>query len=273
LNRYLKLVHLEVHRFRYALFGLMALTAIIQVIGLVQAARTRVVRVDELIELSRLQDAANYKFSFADIIGATQIWFALPILISITVLGLYVFLIWYRDWIGRDKFAYRIFALPMARRNVYMAKATAIFIFVFAMVAFQLLLLLAERELFNKIVPAEYRMSSVFAEAVASSRVFDHVLLPLDFMQFLVYYGLGILGVFIVFTAILLERSYRWQGIVYAILYIAACGAAIGFAANLNHDGYLYPREIAAIQFGIYLVGMGATLTLGFRLVSRKITV
>ncbi|WP_201004551.1 hypothetical protein [Paenibacillus glycanilyticus] len=268
MNRYLKLVHMEVHRSRYALFGLMALTAILQVIGIVKTVRSRV---HELREGSQL--TTDLTFSFADVIGATQFWFALPILISITVLGLYVFLIWYRDWIGRDKFAYRMFTLPTARRNVYMAKATAIFILVFSMLAYQLLLLLAERELFNQIVPAEYIMSSLFAEAVGANRLFDLILLPLNFMQFLVYYGLGVLAVFAIFTAVLLERSYRWYGIVYAILYLAACGVAIGFVANLSYYGYLYPREIAAIRIGIYLVVMSATLALGFRLVSKKITV
>ncbi|THF76416.1 hypothetical protein [Cohnella fermenti] len=212
-------------------------------------------------------------FSFADIIGDSQFWFALPILISITVLGLYIFLIWYRDWIGRDKFAYRMFALPTARSNIYLAKATAILLFVFSMVSFQLLLLLLERQLFNGIVPSDYRMSSLFSEAVAANRVFELPLLPLEGVRFVVYYGTGILAVFVLFTAILLERCYRWLGIVYAILYVAACGTAIGFAANLNPYGYFYPSEITAIRLGIYLVVMGVTLALGFRLVSKKITV
>lgn len=268
--RYLKLVHLEVHRFRFALLGLMTLTAIIQLIGLIKTTR---LRVDEIREASGLQDTAYLKFSFADVVGAMQFWFTLPILICSTVLGLYVFLIWYRDWMGRDKFAYRMFTLPMARRNVYLAKATAIFIFVFTMIAFQLLLLMVERELFNTIVPTEYRMSSFFAEAVASYWVFDLVLLPLNFLQFLVYYGLGILAVFTIFTAVLLERSYRWYGIVYAILYLAACGGAIGYAANVSYFGYLYPREITTIRISIYLIVMGATLALGFRLVTKKIIV
>lgn len=224
-------------------------------------------------EESLLQNTSDLTFSFADMIGAAQFWFGLPVIISGTVLGLYVFFIWYRDWIGRDKFAYRLLTLPTERRNVYLAKATAIFIFVFSMIAFQLLLLTVERELFNRLVPAEFRMSSFFAEAVASNRVFKLVLLPLDFMQFLVYYGLGILAVCAIFTAVLLERSYRWYGIVYAILYLAACGAAIGFVANLSYYGYLYPREIAAVRIGIYLVVMGVTLALGFRLASKKITV
>ncbi|QUL52115.1 hypothetical protein KDC22_16670 [Paenibacillus tritici] len=270
MNRYLKLVHLEVHRFRYALFSLMFLTAAIQITGLVHTTQ---VRVKGWREAARLGEHSTRNFSFADVIGDLQFLFAIPILISIVVLGLYVFLIWYRDWIGRDKFAYRLFTLPTARRNVYMAKATAIFVFVFAMVSFQLLMLLLERQLFNWMVPSEYRMSSLFAEAVASNLVFVRFLLPLDGIQFVVYYGIGILAVFVLFTAVLLERSYRLPGIVYAILYVAVCGAAIGGAVYLNLYNYFYPREITAIRFCIYLMVMGFTLTLGFRLVSKKITV
>ncbi|ETT56235.1 hypothetical protein MKZ07_07145 [Paenibacillus sp. FSL P4-0338] len=268
--RFLKLVHLEVQRFQYVLFGLMSLTAVIQIIGLVHAAQ---IRVNHWIEAARLENQTPRNFSFADIIGDSQFLFTIPILISITVLGLYVFLIWYRDWIGRDKFAYRVFTLPTARWNIYIAKATAIFLFVFALVAFQVLLLLLERQLFNWMVPSEYRISSLFAEAVASNLVFNQILLPQDGMQFVVYYGVGILAVCVIFTAILLERSYRWTGVVYAILYVAACGTVIGFAVHLNAYSSFYPREITAIRLVVYLAALGITLALGFRLVSKKITV
>ncbi|MEK3793474.1 hypothetical protein MKX42_17225 [Paenibacillus sp. FSL R7-0204] len=270
MNRYLKLVHLEVQRFQYVLFSLMSLTAVFQIIRLVLAVQ---VRVNNWKEAARLENQTPHNFSFADIIGDSQFWFTIPILISITVLGLYVFLIWYLDWIGRDKFAYRMFTLPTARWNVYIAKATAIFLFVFALVAFQLLLLLLERQLFNWMVPAEYRISSLFAEAVASNRVFNQILLPQDGLQFVVYYGIGILAVCVIFTAILLERCYRWTGIIYAILYVAACGTVIGFTVHLNAYGYFYPRELTAIRMVVYLAVLGITLTLGFRLISKKITV
>lgn len=269
MNRYLKLVHLEVHRFRYAIFSLMFLTATIQMIGQVYTTRLRVAG---RREAALLGDHPR-NFSFADIIGDSQFLFTIPILISIIVLGLYIFGIWYRDWTGRDKFAYRLFTLPAARRHVYMAKATAIFIFVLVMVSFQLLLLLLERQLFDWMVPSEYRMPSLLAEAVASNLVFVQYLLPPDGLMFAVYYGTGILAVFVIFTAILLERSYHLAGMIYAILYVASCAAVIGFAFSLHPYVYFYPREIIIIRLCIYIVVMSLTLTLGFRLVSKKITV
>lgn len=264
MNRYLKLVHLEVRRFRYVLFGLMALTLLIQSSVLVWKSRSNLALIRDM--------HAPEKLSFAKAIGFTQFWFSVPVLVSITVLCLYIFLIWYRDWAGRDRFAYRLLALPTARRNVYLAKATAIHLFVFSMVAFQLLALLVERLLFNMAVPSVNREPSLLVEAVKANQAFG-VLLPTDFTRFVVYYGLGMAAVCVFFTAVLLERSYRWRGIVYALLHVAVCGAAALFGLQLSDNAYLYGGEVAAIRFGIWLAVMAASLALGFRLVAKKITV
>ena len=36
---------------------------------------------------------------------------------------IYVFFIWYRDWLGKYTFAYRLLMLPTTRINIYFAKA------------------------------------------------------------------------------------------------------------------------------------------------------
>ncbi|CAM3640157.1 hypothetical protein COLU111180_00705 [Cohnella lubricantis] len=273
MNRYLKLVHLEVQRFRYVLFGLMALTLIIQSIAIVWTSRNEMSRIREHEAIRAYYAEHPYSFAFA--VSNAYFWLAVPILISVVVLALYVFGIWYRDWFGRDTFAYRLLTLPTARRNVYLAKATAILLFVFSMVAFQLLAMPFYQWLFRLAVPADLREPASLAEAVRGSPVFE-LLIPTDFTQFLIYYGFGIIAVFIVFTAILLERSYRWRGIFYAIVYIAACLAAFFLPLLLpvmdgNH--YLYRTEILAIMIGIAILILAASIALGFRLIARKITV
>lgn len=276
MNRYLKLVHFEVQRFRYVLFGLMALTLIIQSTALVWMTRSQIADLRDAKLHSLMAVAPEPRISFADMIMNTQRWFATPILISIVVLGIYVFWIWYRDWFGRDTFAYRLLTLPTARRNVYLAKITAILLFIFAMLSFQLLLLPIEKLLFNVTVPSGYREFSFLSEAISASRVFE-LLLPLDGSKFFIYYGLGIVAIFAVFTAILLERSYRWRGIVYALFYIAAC--LVAFVVPMltlgldRDDASLYPGEILAILTGIYIVILAVSIALGLRLISRKITV
>jgi hypothetical protein len=199
-----------------------------------------------------------------------------PVLLSIAVLILYVFLIWYRDWVGRDTFIYRLLMLPTARRHIYMAKATAILMFVFGMVSFQLVLLPVENMIFNLIVPSEMRVASFFTDVISANPGLD-LLLPRNFNQFLFSYGLGTIAVLAIFTAILLERSYRSLGIVYAILYLFLCFIAVMFPVTTlgleNAAAYLYPVEIVAIELVMCALVLIISVWLGFRLLAKKITV
>jgi hypothetical protein len=276
LNRYLKLVHMEVHRFRYMLAGLMAITMISQICALI---RTISIAKAKYLEVGHIEGSAFFpsgKLSFAWALFSTQRWFILPILLSIAVVGLYVFLIWYRDWFERNTFAYRLLMLPTARRNIYLAKGTAILIIIFSLVAFQLLLLPVENMIFKLIIPSDMREASYLVDIISANRAFS-VLLPHHFDQFVVSYGIGIFGIVTIFTAILLERSYRKLGILYAILYVLACLFVIfypPFALGHNQSPYLFfPEEIFSMELAISVIEFAVSIWLGFRLLAKKITV
>lgn len=281
MNRYLKLVHMEIHRFRYVLAGLMAITLLFQTVPMIiKLAEEVSVRKEAALSGAAAEYSTPFfpsgKLSFAWTMFNTQFWFFLPILICIAVLALYVFLIWYRDWIGRSTFIYRLLMLPTERRNIYLAKLTAILAFVFGLLAYQLLLLQVETMIFNLIVPADMREASPFADVISANQALP-MLLPHNLDQFLFSYGLGVIAVLVVFTAILLERSYRLIGIFYAILYLLACVAA--FILPLETLGieapgaYLYPEEIFAIEIAVCVLIAAVSVWLGFRLMAKKITV
>lgn len=275
-----KLFHFEVHRFRFVLFGLMAFTAIVQFGVLLWTV---------LNELAYRRSAAwrsgeapsSWMFpgdaiAFADVISYTQRWFFIPILISIAVLLIYTFLIWYRDWFGRQTIVYRLLMLPVDRKAIYLAKWAAILTFVFSLVAFQAALLWLERWTFDRIVPQELWAPTHFADAIRANEAMQ-LLLPRNVDAFLFSYGLGALGVAVAFTAVLLERSYRPAGIAYAIVYAAGCFAAVVLppaALGLGDpDSMLYPEEIWAATLAIWLlIGVGA-VALGFRLLNKKVSV
>lgn len=273
MNRYLKLVHMEVHRFRYVLASLMGITILIQFAALIWHVNDELaMNKKALINTGFISD----KMSFAGAIASTQFWFAIPIFLSIAVLCLYVFLIWYRDWAGRNTFVYRLLMLPTARRHIYLAKLTAMMIFVFGLVAFQLLLLPIEHLIFKLIVPADQIEPSYFMDTVSTNQVFNW-LMPRHFDQFVLSYGLGIMALLVVFTAILLERSYRLIGILFGVLYLLACVFtvlfplfAMGFEQS---NAYLYPEEIWTIELVICLTLVTVSVWFGFRLLNKKISV
>ena len=136
------------------------------------------------------------------------------------LLMIYVFFIWYRDWFGKNTFSYRLLMLPTARINIYLAKATTILLYVLGLVALQLLLLPVEGQVLQWMVPSEFRTDLSINEITNFQDL--RIFFPNTFIEFILYYGGGMAAVFIVFTAILFERSFRIKGIIYGVLYCAA---------------------------------------------------
>lgn len=283
MNSYLKLVHMEINRFKYILAGLMSLTLLCQVGVVIWWTTTAVSYRESGIWKNGVfnysfspNGSSNGKLTFVEVISNTQFIFMIPILLSVGVLAIYVFLIWYRDWFGRSTFIYRLLTLPTARRHIYFAKLTAILIFILGLVSFQLALLPVEEFIFNLIVPSDLRNPTNLSEVIYATQALA-TLLPWHIDIFLVYYGLGIVGVLAIFTAILLERSYRRRGIVYAILYLGISlfllvFPLLGLGLN-NANGYLYPNEIYGIELVMCVVVITVSVWLGCRLLSKKITV
>lgn len=277
MNRFLKLAHYEWFRFRKIYWSLLLLIGVAQFAGvffhaqnyksqLNEAMVKRSISVDEFV-----QNSGNIGF----LKFMHSAWFQFPILLCIAVLLLYVFLIWYRDWFSRNPFIYRLLMLPASRNNVYVAKAVVMLFLVWGLVAFQLILLPLEKMALNAQVPAAARdIMSVMS--AAGHHAFLSIVLPTSFLEFIVYYGMGIMGVLVVFTAILLERSYRWKGFIAGVVY---CGVA-GFVfllplviSELMLPRYLYANEIIGIEAVAALVVIGFSSWFSFVLLKRKINV
>lgn len=276
MNRYWKLVHMEIHRFRYVLAALMGITAVFQTGAVLVYVQDELRRRDDYLELYGKLPESLGPVSFARASSEMWFWFALPVAVAIGVLVFYAFFIWYRDWLGRDTFIYRLLTLPTARRHVYLAKLTALLTFVFAMLAWQLLLLPLEKWLFTMLMPSKYVEVSYIAEAIEENRVLM-VLLPRNFDFFLVSYGIGILAVLVAFAAILLERSYRLAGIALGLLYVAACAVLVViplfYFAFESSGGFFYPEEVLGITLLTCACVGVLSVWISFRLLAKKVSV
>lgn len=68
-------------------------------------------------------------------------------------------------------------------------------------------------------IPDEFQMALTSKEAISSYHPLS-VLFPDYFSDFLIYYGIGFMVVFLIFTAILFERSFQVKGIFFMALFI-----------------------------------------------------
>ncbi|MER2113351.1 MAG: hypothetical protein ABS960_11720, partial [Solibacillus isronensis] len=128
MNHYIKLVNFEVKRFSKLFLALIIAVVAAQIFGAiitslhyVSNAETTMLReqmtVSDYILTYGAYSLQNFLFSE---------YFFLSVIFAAALLMIYVFFIWYRDWLGKSSVIYRLLMLPTARTNVYFAKLTTI---------------------------------------------------------------------------------------------------------------------------------------------------
>ncbi|WP_338471688.1 hypothetical protein R4Z10_02635 [Niallia sp. XMNu-256] len=278
MNRFLKLVNFEVNRFLRIYLVLIGITILFQMIAVITSSREYLSRVDDLIyrgSMPKKMFLDQYgTFTLFDVTN-NSLWFISPIFLSIAALIFYVFFIWYRDWFGKNTFIYRLLMLPTDRMNVYLAKFTTILLFVFGLVALQLLLLPLEGQVVKWMVPNEFYSDMTIYEIIKNNIILS-LIIPRSFFEFVLAYGIGITAVLIVFTAVLFERSFRLKGIIYGIIYCAL--SLFIFLLPILVDVfvlryYFYPIELFIIEVVVILLLLAGALWIGSYLIRNKIRV
>lgn len=277
MNRYLKLVNFELNRFRKIYVTLILLILLSQIAAVLLLTKGYLNDVYKTIKLENLTEKAyvlEYGGNvFSPITGS--LFFLGPIALSAGALIFYIFLIWYRDWFGKNTFAYRLLMLPTSRMSVYLSKAAAIFLMVLGLVAFQLMILPLENMIYEWMIPKTFLNYSMTIDSIINSNPLLRIIIPGTFSGFLINYGIGLMIMLILFAIILFERSYRIKGIIMGILYAAAV-TAVFVTPLMAMDFeviYLYPGELFGVLLILGILIIGFTLWVSRWLIIKKITV
>ncbi|AEH54879.1 hypothetical protein [Heyndrickxia coagulans] len=277
MKSFVKLVNFEINRFAKIYWSLVAITILSQFTSVFLTVHRYITQTNETMYHQSLPKLAYVKqygsIGFIDCFGS--IWFMGPIALCAAAMVFYIFLIWYRDWYGKHTFIYRLFMLPVERWNLYLAKAASILLMVLGFVAVQIILLPVEHFFFNAITPRIYRMDMTVADAVLSFPYFN-LLLPGAAIDFLFHYGLGFTVVLVIFTAILLERSFRMKGILLGLLYGFLSFVLFwtpDFLFEVLLPGVLHQQELLWIEVATTAIIAGYSILLGGYLIKYKVTV
>ncbi|GGJ89063.1 hypothetical protein GCM10007063_09630 [Lentibacillus kapialis] len=276
MNRFVKLLNFELSRFMKIYLVLIALTIIVQVVGVIVTANSYMAEANKMIYeegLSQAQFIQQYR-SMSFLRFARSLWFMGPIAVCAAALLFYIFMIWYRDWFGKNTFIYRLLMLPTARINVYLAKAASIVLMVLGLVSVQLIILPLENSVLKWLVPIDFRSDMTVEQVVGWDYL--SILIPQTFTEFILYYGAGFMAVSVLFTAILFERSFKWKGILLGIGFVAISGVIMlsPLLATVFMDHYyLYPLETLGLEVVLGLLVTAVSLWMGHYLLTKKITV
>ncbi|MGM8215673.1 hypothetical protein ACLIA0_08850 [Bacillaceae bacterium W0354] len=260
MKSFLKLTNFEFNRFAKILSVILIAVFAIQTIGTIYLSSDYMNRINELIYQDGFSSdqAMGMIGTFSFFAVTNSGFFYGPIFIGIATVLFYIFLIWYRDWFGKNTFIYRLLMLPTERINVYLAKLVTILMITLSFIAIQLISLVIDLRIMKLIVSDTYREDFSVRE-VLMNNLDTGILFPGTFTEFFLFYGAGITTVAILFTAIMFERSYRLKGIVLGSVY-SIIAVVIFFAPVLLNDlllnGFFYSDEI------VYLTITTGTLTL-----------
>ncbi|WP_051912588.1 hypothetical protein [Carnobacterium funditum] len=183
MKNYLKLVHFELNRFINIYVALTVIILISQFTGIILRSQNYVSTVKRTLQ----EGSISIEQYFVDHSPFTMIdmtnsgWFILFIVFSIAALIFYSFLIWYRDWFGKNAFIYRLLTLPTNRIYLFFSKLTLILLTVLGLVATQLILLPIESALFTQLLP-DYLRYNLSTQTIISSSQFLIVLFPNSFI-------------------------------------------------------------------------------------------
>ncbi|MDV7764901.1 hypothetical protein [Peribacillus sp. CSMR9] len=275
--RYLKLVNFEINRFSKIYISLLLITLVSQFAGVIIVTKSLLNNAREIISREKLSEA-TYITQYGGGIDFTHIantlWFLGPIALSAVALIFYIFLIWYRDWFGKNTFIYRLLMLPTSRLSIYLSKATAIFLMVLGLIAFQIIILPMENALFNSYVP-ESLLNEMSTYGITKFIPILSLIIPSSFTQFLLSYGIGLMIMSILFTAIMFERSFRIKGIILGLVYVGISAAVFLAPVFVMESGnfYFYPNEILGLQLALGIILTGLSIWLGSWLLKNRVTV
>ncbi|MDM5210627.1 hypothetical protein QUF94_04115 [Peribacillus sp. NJ4] len=274
--RYLKLVNFEINRFSKIYISLLLITLVSQFAGVIIVTKSLLKDARKIMSDERLSEAAyiaTYNgIDFSHI--AHTLLFVGPIALSAVALIFYIFLIWYRDWFGKNTFIYRLLMLPTSRLSIYLSKATAIFLMVLGLIAFQIIILPMENALFNSNVPEALLNEMSISTITKASQVLA-LIIPSTFTQFLLSYGIGLMIMSILFTAIMFERSFRIKGVVMGLVYCGIAAALFLAPVFVMAFGkfHFYPNELFGLLLALGIIVTGLSIWLGSWLLKNRVTV
>ncbi|MGE7879256.1 hypothetical protein [Peribacillus muralis] len=275
--RYMKLVNFEINRFSKIYLTLLLITVLSQFAGVLIVTKSLLNNAKDIMLQEKLTEAAYLSeyggIDFTQI--AKTLWFLGPIALSAVALIFYIFLIWYRDWFGKNTFIYRLLMLPTSRLSIYLSKATAIFLMVLGLIAWQLILLPMENALFNSSVPQAFLNMELSTSSIAKANQVLMLIIPSTFTTFLLSYGTGLMIMSVLFTAIMFERSFRMKGILLGLVYGGVVAVLFLTPIFIHESGvfHFYPIELLGLLLTLGIIVTGLSIWLGSWLLKNRVTV
>ena len=274
MKKFTDLFLFEINRIKKAYFVLVGSIVLLQIASVIFARNNymNIFRNYQKETRGSVYDFLDYngKFDFFQV--QSHILFEFSIMLGVFALVLYAFVIWYRDWIGKNNLSHRLLTLPGSRMSIFYAKLACILFLMGGLLAIQVVMLSVGERLIGFIMPSEIYEATQFLGQTSKGDVVSYIL-PSRILDFVLHYTVGVTVLVVVKLTIILRLSYKWKGLVSGI---ALAGVLVFMViAFLMSDWvlYIFPLETLVLTISFCVLITGAALVAIHYLMKNKISV
>jgi hypothetical protein len=273
-NRILTLYNIEFKRIYKLYFLLIGTLFIANLAGVMKTLYDSVKRISLENNLPMNIDIlkTNLGYSFINEFTKNDIYVYGSMALGVAILFclLYATIIWYRDYYSKSKTIYTLLSLPQPRFNIYLAKLIMVIVMIYGVIACQFLFWYIDLNIIKILAGiSSPNFANVYSNMMQSVNQIN-VVSPylLDFLM-IDLFGV-ILAVVVIFTGVLIERSFKKVGVLLGGGYILI--TIIGYVFIIGLDsGILGNLLLNHIMY--YIVLLMVSILISYRLINKRVCV
>lgn len=207
-----------------------------------------------------------YEYLIGDLTSITKMAVAFSVLLCL----LYSLVIWYRDYFSKSKTIATLLMLPQKRFNIYISKFLTVIMMIFGIIASQFLFWFIDLVIIKIILNVNTEgFLNVFKTMLVQQNMISNLVFnqPIDFMMVDI---LGvILAVTVLFTGVIIERSFRKVGAVLGAIYVVA---SIVLYIYVTTSYGIYSDILLKVHLLYYLVMFIVSTLISINLLNKRVS-
>lgn len=223
----------------------------------------------EPINIQILKSEEGIKYIYGYLIEDLTFSTTMVVAFSVLLCLLYSLVIWYRDYFSRSKTIATLLMLPQKRFNIYISKLITVTSMIFGVISVQFLFWFIDLVIIKAILNVNVEgFTNIFKTILVSQNRFGHLIFSqaIDFLMIDVF-GV-ILAVVVIFTGVLMERSYKKIGVILGVGYIFA---SIMLYIYLTAQYAQYVDTLLKVQIVYYIAIFVISILVSKTLLNKRI--
>lgn len=274
MKKFIRLLSFEMNRF------LKFLVPVLLISGAVQLFVTFFVSFSYNNELERLMASGESLEQFPPLIIhniTSHTLYELSIMLIILIFMVYSFFTWYREWLGKNTFVYRLLMLPMDRTHILLTKSAVFLIGGLLAFVFQFGMYFIELQIVETLVSESHYIPLNIHNVQRMYGTIQYELFPTSPFEFLSTYSFAFGALLSLFVGILIERSFELRGLIVGVIYFLGYFIIYGSLSLGLHTAdlaaSLLPSQIELILLAYQFLMIGIGIAIGRFLLKNKVKV